>query len=81
MGGPPVLVPIEPEIYDLIFTEDEPDNLWPTPRPARARPPQPLSAEQAHGAAALLANFDQPDTMTSCAVRRARTHALQALTC
>ena len=29
MGGPPVRVPIDHEVYDLIFTEGEPDNLWP----------------------------------------------------
>ena len=29
MGGRPLKVPIEPEVYDLIFTEGEPDNLWP----------------------------------------------------
>ena len=29
LGGPMVRVPLEPEVYDLIFTEDEPDGLWP----------------------------------------------------
>ncbi len=29
VGGKPVLVPIDRTIYDLIFTEAEPDNLWP----------------------------------------------------
>ncbi|HZY83885.1 MAG TPA: DUF1549 and DUF1553 domain-containing protein, partial [Gemmataceae bacterium] len=34
IGGPPVRVPLEPEVYDLIFTEAEPDGLWPvTPDP------------------------------------------------
>src|SRR5262249_13090051 len=28
-GGPSVKVPLEPEVYDLIFTEGEPDGLWP----------------------------------------------------
>jgi hypothetical protein len=28
----------------------------------------------------MLANFDQPDTITSCAMRSTSTHALQALT-
>ena len=28
----------------------------------------------------LMANFDQPDTMSSCAMRPVSTHALQALT-
>jgi hypothetical protein len=30
--GPPIKTPIEPEIYDIIFTEAEPDNLWPLPK-------------------------------------------------
>ena len=29
MGGRPVRIPIEPEVYDLIFTEYERDGLWP----------------------------------------------------
>jgi hypothetical protein len=80
MGGVPVKVPIEKEIYDLIFSEAEPDNLWPL-----------LPDESEHNRRSLyllnkrtvrlplLANFDQPDTMTSCPVRPTSTHALQAL--
>ena len=80
MGGRPVRVPIEKEVYDLIFTEGEPDNLWPL---------LPDKTEQYRRSLYLLnkrtvrlpmlANFDQPDTMTSCPVRPASTHALQAL--
>src|SRR5439155_7150358 len=29
IGGRPVRIPIEPEVYDLIFTEHERDGLWP----------------------------------------------------
>ena len=29
IGGRPVRIPIEPEVYDLIFTESERDGLWP----------------------------------------------------
>ena len=29
LGGRPVRIPIEPEVYDLIFTEHERDGLWP----------------------------------------------------
>ena len=29
LGGPSIKVPLEPEVYDTIFTEYEPDNLWP----------------------------------------------------
>jgi hypothetical protein len=80
LGGKPVRVPIEQEIYDLIFTEDEPDNLWPV-----------LPDENEHNRRSLyllnkrtvrlpmMANFDQPDAMTSCPVRPVSTHALQAL--
>jgi hypothetical protein len=78
--GKPVKVPIEPEVYDLIFTEGEPDNLW------------PVNLDQAdHHRRTIyllnkrtvrlpfLANFDQPDAMTSCPTRPTSTHALQAL--
>ena len=48
LGGPMVRVPLEPEVYDLIFTEGEPDGLWPvTPDAARAHPPQPVPVQQA----------------------------------
>ena len=74
-------VPIEKEVYDLIFTEGEPDDLWPLPADRNEMyRQQPLPVEQAdRAAAAMLANFDQPDTMTSCPVRPVSTHALQAL--
>ena len=81
VGGEPVLVPIEREIYDLIFTEGEPDNLWavtPDPRQHDRRSLYLLNKRTVR--LPLLANFDQPDTMTSCAVRGRSTHALQALT-
>ncbi len=80
MGGKPVRIPIEKEVYDVIFTEGEPDNLWPL---------APDRSEQDRRSLYLLnkrtvrlpflANFDQPDTMTSCPVRPTSTHALQAL--
>ena len=80
MGGRPVRVPIEPEIYDIIFTEFEADNLWPL---------APDKNEQYRRSIYLLnkrtvrlpmlANFDQPDAMTSCPQRPVSTHALQAL--
>jgi hypothetical protein len=81
MGGPPVRIPIEPEIYDLIFTEAEPDNLWPVhPDPAEHRRRGIYLLNKRTVRLPMLANFDQPDAMTSCAVRPASTHALQALT-
>jgi hypothetical protein len=79
-GGPPVRVPIEPEVYDLIFTEGERDGLWPV-NPDR-------SVQNCRGIylynkrsvrLPMLTAFDQPDAITSCPVRPVSTHALQAL--
>lgn len=80
MYGPPVRTPIEPEVYDLIFTEYEADNLWPLPKDRSEiyrRSIYLLNKRTVR--LPLLANFDQPDTMSSCAFRPVSTHALQAL--
>ncbi len=80
LGGKPVRVPIEREIYDLIFTEGEPDNLWPvTPDPAEHRRRSLYLLNKRTVRLPFLTNFDQPDAMTSCPERSASTHALQAL--
>jgi hypothetical protein len=80
IGGKPVRIPIEKEVYDLIFSEDEPDNLWPVPLDAREHHRRSLYLLNKRTVRLpLLANFDQPDTMTSCPVRPVSTHALQAL--
>ncbi len=80
LGGKPVRVPIEQEVYDLIFTEAEPDNLWPvTPDETQHRRRSLYLLNRRTVRLPFLANFDQPDTMTSCAVRSRSTHALQAL--
>lgn len=80
MGGKPVLVPIEKEVYDLIFTEAEPDNLWPvTPDPGEHTRRSLYLLNKRSVRLPLLANFDQPDTMTSCPVRPTSTHSLQSL--
>jgi hypothetical protein len=79
-GGPPIRIPIEPEVYDLIFTEGEPDNLWPValdPTEHNRRSLYLLNKRTVR--LPLLANFDQPDEMSSCPIRSASTHALQAL--
>lgn len=79
-GGPPVRVPIEKEVYDLIFTEFEPDNLWPLPRDVSERYRRSLYLLNKRTVRLpMLANFDQPDAMTSCPERPVSTHALQAL--
>jgi hypothetical protein len=80
MGGRPVRVPIEKEIYDIIFTEFEPDNLWPLlPDKYEHNRRSLYLLNKRTVRLPLLANFDQPDTMTSCPQRPTSTHALQAL--
>jgi hypothetical protein len=80
MGGPPVRVPIEKEVYDLIFTEGEPDNLWPlSPDKTQQYRRSIYLLNKRTVRLPMLANFDQPDDMTSCPVRPASTHSLQAL--
>ncbi len=80
MYGRPVRVPIEQEVYDIIFTEYETDNLWPLPKDRSEiyrRTIYLLNKRTVR--LPMLANFDQPDTMSSCPQRPASTHALQAL--
>jgi hypothetical protein len=79
-GGPMVRVPLEPEVYDLIFTEDEPDGLWhPDPDPREhCRRTIYLFAKR-NVRLPFLEAFDQPDTLTSCPVRSVSTFAPQAL--
>jgi len=80
MGGRPVRVPIEKEVYDLIFSEDEPDNLWPLLPDEREQYRRSIYLLNKRTVRLpLLSNFDQPDTMTSCPIRPVSTHALQAL--
>ncbi len=80
MGGRPIKIPIEPEIYDIIFTEAEPDNLWPVnPDPAEHNRRSIYLLNKRTVRLPFLSNFDQPDAMTSCPVRPTSTHALQAL--
>ena len=80
LAGKPVRIPIEPEVYDLIFTEAEPDNLWPvTPDRYEHDRRSLYLLNKRTVRLPFLANFDQPDTMTSCSVRQTSTHALQSL--
>lgn len=81
MGGRPVRVPIEKEIYDIIFTEHEPDNLWPLAADKTEQYRRSLYLLNKRTVRLpMLANFDQPDAMSSCPERPVSTHALQALT-
>jgi hypothetical protein len=80
VGGPMVRVPLEPEVYDLIFTEDEPDGLWPTTPDVRQHTRRSLYLfNKRNVRLPLLEAFDQPDTLTSCPVRPVSTFAPQAL--
>jgi hypothetical protein len=80
LGGPMVRVPLEPEVYELIFTEGEPDGLWPVTPDARAHARRSLYLfNKRNVRLPLLEAFDQPDTLTSCPVRPVSTYAPQAL--
>ena len=80
LAGRPVRIPIEREVYDLIFTEAEPDNLWPVTPDRHQHDRRSLYLLNKRTVRLpFLANFDQPDTMTSCSVRQTSTHALQSL--
>jgi hypothetical protein len=80
VGGPMVRVPLEPAVYELIFTEGEPDGLWhvtPDPRQHTRRSIYLFAKRNVH--LPLFEAFDQPDTLTSCPVRPVSTFAPQAL--
>ena len=79
-GGPSVKVPLEPEVYDLIFTEGEPDGLWPvTPDASQHVRRSIYLFNKRNVRLPLFEAFDQPDTLNSCAVRPVSTFAPQAL--
>lgn len=79
-GGRPVKIPIEPEVYDLIFTEYERDGLWPVnPDPNVQNRRGIYLYNKRSVRLPLFTAFDQPDAITSCPVRPVSTHALQAL--
>jgi hypothetical protein len=79
-GGPPVRVPLEPEVYELIFTEGEPDGLWPVTPDDREHCRRSLYLFLKRNVRLpLLESFDKPDTLTSCPVRAVSTFAPQAL--
>jgi hypothetical protein len=80
LGGRSVRVPIEPEVYDLIFTEGERDGLWPVAAESEQHRRSLYLLNKRSLRLPLMMAFDQPDTMTSCPVRPTSTHALQALT-
>lgn len=78
--GSPIKTPIEQEIYDIIFTEGEADNLWPLPKDrAEIYRKSIYLLNKRTVRLPMLTNFDQPDAISSCPVRSVSTHALQAL--
>jgi hypothetical protein len=80
IGGRPVRIPIEPEVYDLIFTENERDGLWPVNPDQHVQNRRGIYLLNKRSVRLpMLGAFDQPDTITSCPVRPVSTHALQAL--
>ncbi|HEY3789893.1 MAG TPA: DUF1553 domain-containing protein, partial [Urbifossiella sp.] len=80
MGGPSIKAPLEPEVYDLIFTEGEPDGLWPVTPDARQHVRRSIYLfAKRNVRSPLFEAFDQPDTLNSCAVRPVSTFAPQAL--
>ena len=73
-------VPLEPEVYDLIFTEGEPDGLWPvTPDASQHTRRSVYLFNKRNLRLPMLEAFDQPDTLNSCAFRPVSTFAPQAL--
>jgi hypothetical protein len=80
IGGRPVKIPIEPEVYDLIFTESERDGLWPVSPDASVRNRRGIYLYNKRSVRLpMLTAFDQPDAITSCPARPVSTHPLQAL--
>jgi hypothetical protein len=80
MFGRPVRIPIEPEVYDTIFTEHERDGLWPLAPDVTEQYRRSVYLYNKRGMRLpLLSAFDQPDAITSCPVRPVSTHPLQAL--
>jgi hypothetical protein len=79
-GGPGVKAPLEPEVYDLIFTEDEPEGLWPADPDPRQHSRRSLYLfNKRNVRQPMLEAFDQPDTLSPCGVRPVSTFAPQAL--
>ena len=80
IGGRPVKIPIEPEVYDLIFTEFERDGLWPVNPDKTVQNRRAIYLYNKRSVRLPLLNaFDQPDAVTSCPVRPVSTHPLQSL--
>jgi len=81
LGGPSIRAPLEPEVYDTIFTEAEPDNLWPVhPDPRQHTRRSLYLIRKRNVRLPMLVAFDAPDLMSTCGARSVSVHSLQALT-
>jgi hypothetical protein len=79
-GGPGVLVPIEPEVKALIFTEAEVVDLWPVdPDPSEHLRRSLYLFRKRNVRYPMFDAFDAPNTQSACPQRAVSTHALQAL--
>ncbi len=80
VGGPGVRVPLEPEVYDLIFTEGEPDGLWIVTKDPKQHVRRSIYLfAKRNVRLPLFEAFDQPDTLTPCVGRNTSTFSPQAL--
>ena len=65
LGGRPVRIPIEPEVYDLIFTEHERDGLWPVSPDKSVQDRRSIYLYNKRSVRLpLLSAYDQPDAIT-----------------
>jgi hypothetical protein len=79
-GGLSVRVPLEPEVYDLIFTEGEPDGLWQVTPDVKQHSRRSIYLfAKRNVRLPILEAFDQPDTLTPCTGRNVSTFSPQAL--
>ncbi|CAN5619973.1 PSD1 and planctomycete cytochrome C domain-containing protein [soil metagenome] len=80
VGGRSIRVPLEPEVYDLIFTEGEPDNLWPVTSDVKQHTRRSLYLFRKRNVRQpFFEAFDQPDLLMPAACRSVSTVPTQAL--
>jgi Protein of unknown function (DUF1549)/Protein of unknown function (DUF1553) len=80
VGGRSVFVPLESEVYDLIFTEGEPIGLWPVTLQRQQHTRRSIYLHSKRTVRLpLFEAFDLPDSLSSCAGRGESTFAPQAL--
>ena len=80
LGGASIKVPLEPEVYDTIFTEYEPDNLWPVHPDPRQHTRRSLYLIRKRNVRCRCWWPSTPDLMGVCGARQVSVHALQSLT-